>query len=328
MDSADLSKFSLPHSGSRLLSEPSLQISSSNSSRTGPGGDNLSLSELSLSQRPQQHGVTRRRPFSLLAQPSPSDESIADEDDDPDEDGLERTMTQEDVEKADKLATKTREEKLQHDLFILKKLNTAFEVYKDALRETKSSTQRVAAQLEHTNALLDKYMNILAKSEKVTKLILDERWEGADVDEDTVEREYQEALEKVRREEEERQLAAQRERERAEREGREREERRERERIERERAEASKTAGRGSGGFLAPLLPPPPEQPVELEPPPAVGALLRDAPYRRPLLLGSGVVSLGGVKRQSASIPTSSATLGIDGGGRQIWNSAFARLPN
>ena len=62
-----------------------------------------------------------------------------------DEDGqddaeLDGTMTQEDIEKAKRLAAKTREEKLQHDLFVLKKLNAAFEVYKEALKETKSST--------------------------------------------------------------------------------------------------------------------------------------------------------------------------------------------
>ena len=40
--------------------------------------------------------------------------------------------------------------------------------------------QRVAARLEHTNALLDKYMRILSRSEKITKLMLDETWQGAD----------------------------------------------------------------------------------------------------------------------------------------------------
>ena len=40
--------------------------------------------------------------------------------------------------------------------------------------------QSVATRLEHTNALLDKYVKILSRSEKITKLILDERWEGAD----------------------------------------------------------------------------------------------------------------------------------------------------
>ena len=40
--------------------------------------------------------------------------------------------------------------------------------------------QRVAEQLANTNALLDKYVTILSKSENITKLILDEKWEGAD----------------------------------------------------------------------------------------------------------------------------------------------------
>ncbi len=66
---------------------------------------------------------------------------MADEDEDEDgEGGFDATMTQEDMEKAKRIAAKTREEKLQHDLFVLKKLNSAFEVYKDALRETKSNT--------------------------------------------------------------------------------------------------------------------------------------------------------------------------------------------
>ena len=40
--------------------------------------------------------------------------------------------------------------------------------------------QRISERLEHTNALLDKYVRILSGSEKVTKLILDEEWHGAD----------------------------------------------------------------------------------------------------------------------------------------------------
>ena len=139
MDSFDLSDFQMPQSGSRLLSEPTPDISSS-SSRTGPGGDDLSLSELSLSERTQPKAA-RRRPFSLLARP-PDESAVADEDaeDDQEDAELDGTMTQEDIEKAKRLAAKTREEKLQHDLFVLKKLNAAFEVYKEALKETKSST--------------------------------------------------------------------------------------------------------------------------------------------------------------------------------------------
>lgn len=40
--------------------------------------------------------------------------------------------------------------------------------------------QRVAIQLDHTNSLLDKYVRILSKSEDVTRLIMDERWQGAE----------------------------------------------------------------------------------------------------------------------------------------------------
>ncbi|RPD74225.1 hypothetical protein L226DRAFT_546139 [Lentinus tigrinus ALCF2SS1-7] len=245
MDSFDISDFQMPASGSRLLSEPTPDISSSSSTRTGPGGDDLSISELSLSDRPQSKSA-RRRPFSLLA-PPPDDSALADDDVEEDEGGMDATMTQEDLEKARRLAVKTREEKLQHDLFMLKKLNSAFEVYKDALRETKSSTDRVATRLEHTNALLDKYVRILSRSEKITKLILDERWQGADVDEEQLEREEAARIEREHREEEERRLAEQKERERREREQRERQEREERERLEREKAEAAKTVSRGSG---------------------------------------------------------------------------------
>lgn len=38
-------------------------------------------------------------------------------------------------------AARTREEKLQNDLFLLKKLNSAFSLYTDALRTTQSSTE-------------------------------------------------------------------------------------------------------------------------------------------------------------------------------------------
>lgn len=107
---------------------------------------------------------------------------------------------------------------------------------------------------------MDKYINILAKSEKATKLILDEQWEGAEAvsiltavfpkhltflakDEDHLEREKQEIRHK--REEEER---ARLERERVEREEQERE-KEERERVELANAQAAQIANakRGSG---------------------------------------------------------------------------------
>ena len=99
MDSFDLSNIDMPASGSRLLSEPTPDISSS-SSRTGHGGDDLSLSELELSDRPQSKSA-RRRPFSLLAQPqSPDESAVADEDAEEGEGGPDETMTQEEMEKA------------------------------------------------------------------------------------------------------------------------------------------------------------------------------------------------------------------------------------
>lgn len=147
MEYADLSSdFVVDESGSRLLSESLVHPSSSRNVSTGHGGDDLSLSELSLTDPPPAQGF-RRRPFSLLAQPRPSDTHDGTRDEsaileaDEDEGALNETMMPEDAEKARKLAERTREEKLQSDLFMLKKLNSAFEVYKDALRETKSSTE-------------------------------------------------------------------------------------------------------------------------------------------------------------------------------------------
>ena len=142
MEYADSSDFTIPSNDSNILSQslllPSSSSNASDSSKAGPSDPDLSLSELSLTDRIQP---ARRRPFSLLAQPR--DESIdPDEEEDLGEnDGLDQTMKQPDTENARKEAAQTREEKLQQDLFILKKLNAALDVYKGALRETKSSTE-------------------------------------------------------------------------------------------------------------------------------------------------------------------------------------------
>lgn len=106
-------------------------------------------------------------------------------------------------------------------------------------------------QLSHTNALLDKYTSILHNSERVTKLILDERWEGAETDEALLEAEEQAELERRQKEEEEAIQREQERKEREERERREREEREEKERLAREKAEKVKeksTRGLGSSG--------------------------------------------------------------------------------
>lgn len=173
---------------------------------TGPGGADLSLSELSLSDKPHSRDGPR---FSLLAPPPAplrfsADQSTilegeeCEEGEDANVDGRDDANNTI-VERV--VAEKAREEKLQSDLFILKKLNASFAVLNDALKTTKGATevclslwlavlnqsltcptfcQQVAKQLSQTDALLDKYANMLAKSETVTRLIFDERWGGAD----------------------------------------------------------------------------------------------------------------------------------------------------
>lgn len=157
MEYADLSSdFVVDESGSRLLSESLVYSSaSSRSVSTAPGGEDLSLSELSLTDPPQTQGY-RRRPFSLLAQPllpntprAGYESAIAE--DEEDGEGLNETVMPEDTEKVKRLAERTREEKLQSDLFILKRLNTAFDVYKEALRETKSSTEVRATPVQRVS---------------------------------------------------------------------------------------------------------------------------------------------------------------------------------
>ncbi|KAA1473935.1 hypothetical protein DENSPDRAFT_931300 [Dentipellis sp. KUC8613] len=233
-------------SGSRLLSEsPGFASFPSSSSipSTGPGGDDLSLSELSLTDR-----RSKQKPFSLLAQPTDNHDSVdVDENDNAEEDeGKELAGGVEDEEAKERLAARMREEKLQNDLFVLKKLNAAFNVYNKALAETESATDRVAAQLEHTDALLNKYVSILAKSEQATRLIFDERWHGAEADEEVLEKEEREEAERRRKEEEEKALAAQREQERREREEMERQAKEEKERLDREKKE--KMASRSTSG--------------------------------------------------------------------------------
>jgi hypothetical protein len=144
MYSPDSSDIQFPASGSRLLSESPL-LPSSSSSHTGPGGDDLSLSELSLSDRT----AIFDKPFTLLApsQDEPTTptrsnthehqdsdfDSEGDEGDDADD--LERD------EQEKRHAAKVREEKLQSDIFILRKLNASFATFNEALQDTGSANQ-------------------------------------------------------------------------------------------------------------------------------------------------------------------------------------------
>jgi len=236
----------------------------------------LSLSELSLNDRPIPG--SSKQPFSLLARPSTStspreiddddnlhEESIFDQDqaDEHADDVQERVGDDEVVEAAaahaeEEEATQraeskrsvayNREERLRQDLFVLRKLNTAFSGYNEALGDVHSGTERVSEQLAQTNALLDKYVSLLVRSEQTTKLIFDERWWGAEDDESTLAEERRHAEEKARKEAEERARAEQAERERLAKEEAARLEREERERVEAARREKlAARAGYGGG---------------------------------------------------------------------------------
>jgi len=100
-------------------------------------------------------------------------------------------------------------------------------------------------RLKDTNALLDQYIGMIDRSEAVTKLILDEKWEGSSVDEEILRNQIREREATKRREEEAREREAEfaRQRQEEERLAREEEERRQ---TEREKApEKKKGVGRG-----------------------------------------------------------------------------------
>src|SRR5258707_580978 len=154
------------HSGSRLLSldSPTFPLDSSQS-RTGPGGDDLSISELSLSDPDS----ILNKPFSLLAKfnpkppPTPTTTTNYNEDlvtptranlkigpapeiQQVNEDGAhggdaEVEVEDEDEEVVRQRAREKRDEKLKSDIFILKKLNAAFEQFHDSLEETGSANE-------------------------------------------------------------------------------------------------------------------------------------------------------------------------------------------
>ncbi|KAF8161116.1 hypothetical protein B0H34DRAFT_367043 [Crassisporium funariophilum] len=199
-----------------------------------------------------------RKPFSLLARSDPdlttptrhNRVENAEESFDNDDEEVEADQTI-NLEVPRQQAAKLREEKLQSDVFILKKLNASFELFNDALQATGSANERVAAQLEQTDALLNKYINILSKSDEYSRLIFDERWQGAEADEDALEEEARQVAEKTRREAEERAIRAQQEALRLEQENTEQSKREERERIEREKSERARGGVRGVRGNRA-----------------------------------------------------------------------------
>ncbi|KAL1748861.1 hypothetical protein HDZ31DRAFT_28972 [Schizophyllum fasciatum] len=219
-------------SGSNLLAESPLRPSSS---RTGPYGDDLSLSELDQTVTYDGDPDNRADP-STPARRGREEEHEGDDDDDP-----------EAAEKRRRLASKRREDKLQNDLFILRKLNSTFAALSESLQEAHDARERVALQLEQTDALLNRYTNILSLTEDYSRLILDEDWQGGEQDEEEWERARQEEEARLRREAEARAEAERREREKREREEAERHKQEERERLIRERKERQAARGTVTG---------------------------------------------------------------------------------
>jgi hypothetical protein len=133
-------------------------------SYTAPNDADLSISELSLAEKPS---IQEQQPFSLLARPRPrptrdlvqttsetNDNDDQNQDTKPAPEGQEVAPREEEdkddapdeVDEATTTAaakqsvTRAREERLKQDLFVLRKLNAAFAAYNDALEETRSST--------------------------------------------------------------------------------------------------------------------------------------------------------------------------------------------
>ncbi|KZV77099.1 hypothetical protein PENSPDRAFT_679753 [Peniophora sp. CONT] len=227
MDSFDSYNYQPSTSGSRLLSE---------TLPSGSAQDDLSLSELSLADRPSES-----RPFSLL--PRHEDPATPKRNAVEDVEAAEAAPEEEHVEQD---VAQTREERLSNDLYTLRKLNAAFGMYNEALAATESGTEVLAAQLEQTNTLLNMYVKLLRKTEGNARLIFDEQWQGASADDAAMEEEVRQREEQRRREEEERAEAERREREIKEREERERQAKEEQARLAREKAEKS-TARSTSG---------------------------------------------------------------------------------
>lgn len=123
--SADLTALPTNHT-TRLLSESPL-IGRSNQLALS-SSDLVSVHDLPQGDRSQSHAV--------------DDEHDGDEAEEGLQEGEEGEGDDEEaqIRKARK-AARIREEKLQNDLFLLKKLNGAFSLYTDALRATQSSTE-------------------------------------------------------------------------------------------------------------------------------------------------------------------------------------------
>lgn len=124
-------------SESQLLEQTSFlldhdSMSSASASRTGHGGADLSLSELSLDDKT----VMLDKPFSLLAPVSDDSDAMAIQ-----SDGEEGLGEGGEMGNNQKQSSKAREDKLQSDIFILRKLNSSFAVFDDALKDVGTANE-------------------------------------------------------------------------------------------------------------------------------------------------------------------------------------------
>ena len=101
---------------------------------TGPDGNDLSISELSLSDRPR----TLEKPFSLLASGVQGHLHIHQDDQEVEDQSIPGLAGRTDGSAA-------REEKLQGDIFVLRKLNASFALFNDALQDTNLANQVAVA---------------------------------------------------------------------------------------------------------------------------------------------------------------------------------------
>nr|ASF90247.1 hypothetical protein SPAR05597 [Bartheletia paradoxa] len=135
-----------------------------------------------------------------------------------------------------------REEQLQAALAGLRGINDVFGGYVGALEAAKTHNQRFTLQVSHTNALLDKYIEILGQTEHTQRLVLDETWHGGTEDTNLQALATQVAALAA-------EAAAARAEQNAREELRQQEEAREREQAAREAvAAAAAGTGRGRGG--------------------------------------------------------------------------------
>lgn len=149
MDDSNVSDLpSFPGYGSRLMSESPLPRGTSLDNRDNIEAD-LSLSELSVAEPPrrlerfsllaprQQDSLRLEEGDSLFSEVAEEAE-LGEENEESDEDDEDNTVKREQDQRA---AAQSREEKLRSDIFVLRKLNSAFGSFDEALQETTSANQ-------------------------------------------------------------------------------------------------------------------------------------------------------------------------------------------